>query len=66
MKLVTETGMMLIPTMVTVRPVTMGGKRKRRRLIIPASPISTSPAKMIIPRIRGKPPLQAACMETAR
>ena len=62
----TPTGMRPTPTMNTTRPVTSAGNRKASRCTKRANTISTSPAKIVMPRISGMPPSQAAVIEAAK
>ena len=54
------------PTMSTTSPVISGGNRKPSRWISRAKIASIRPAAMVMPRIRGSPPSQAAFIETPK
>ena len=60
------TGTRLTPTMNTTRPVISVGNRNARRWTKRAKTISTSPATIVMPRIKGSPPSQAAAIEAAK
>ena len=53
-------------TIRTTSPVISGGKRKRSRWTTRAKANSKSPATIVIPRISGMPPSQAASAERAK
>ena len=60
------TGTMLSPTMNTTSPVMCVGKRNSSRGRKRAKTISTRPATMVMPRISGRPPSQAAPIDAAK
>jgi hypothetical protein len=57
---------MITPIRNTTMPAVSGGTKARRRDHTRDSPISTNPAKIVMPQTSGMPPSFAASMEGAR
>src|SRR5262249_27672824 len=54
------------PIMKITSPEISGGKNPRKRLRIGAITVSNTPAKIVIPKTRGRPPVLAASSEGAK